>query len=356
MNYLNFSKRSKNQSFRAVISIALLIGLSVSELAYAVDPSQLWLPRNYNRFMKELKQAVEVAEATDRCKKVIAGTVSTKDSVKEHPIFKITCRDEDRKTFPWLVDSKTMIIVNKPKEKVEKITEENNVPLVMLTDEEKKVLLRQEKVWSVCSYRLKRRVKHLRNLSLNTKKMPLPQLLENNGLMFEVEFSALAGIDSEIEGEKLSYKALCRYEARKYDLNIVPLESLSTAITDKMKGKTKEKVDKPTQNVAQKNAINLGEHTEKNTEIKVLPDASKKEFSECLAELKRKTAALDQVVWLTEEGDSDKSFKQTVGMGTVISLEIEFTAIGPTGRQLHSTGICRFTNDGLTVAIQNRMK
>ncbi len=344
-----------------------MCNLCVSDFVSAVDPSQLWLPRNYNRSMKELKQAVGVAEATERCKTVVAGTVSTKDSVKDHPIFKITCRDENRKTFPWLIDGKTMIIINKPKEKTVDIEEEDEIDLTSLTEEERKVLLRQEKAWAVCSYRLQRRLKHFKGLVLNTKKMPPPILLDNNGLMFKLAFNALAGANSDIEGTQLYYDASCRYENRQYDVNILPRDALpmvSEIDPAKIKSTTSVSVlqkSDPQKKESQKETVikamvGRAEQQVETIHRNDLPADRQVQLDKCLVQLKRKTAALDHVVWLIEERKTQHPVKPFKGAGKGDFQVIDFDAVGPTGAQLKSTGICHFSNRGVTVAIQKREK
>ncbi len=385
MNYSDrFNYFFLNQYIFVSAVLLMVAGVGVSESVHAVDPSQLWLPRNYNRYPKELKQAADVAETTKRCRQVIAGTASTKHSQKDHPVFKIICRDENKKTFPWLIDGKTMEIVNKPKGQevvplkeavVEEAKGETNVEGTSEAAVKEAVAEKEElgpsehdKVWATCSYHLRERVKHLRGLSLDTDVMPLPIELESKGLFFELSFKAEGKELEEGLREELFYKAKCQYEDEEYALEVYPAEDMLRVnpVVEKRKptvsreanrknsgndqiGLGGSPVEKHTvSQLSEKTAGTISEVVSNPVKIKMgdnLVDA-------CLDQLKKKTAALDQVVWLTEKTEtrsqSSKSKKRSQ------ALEIDFDAVGPSGRKLHSTGLCYFDSDKISVTIQNR--
>lgn len=361
---------------RNLILVPLMSGILFwAELVYAIDPSQLWLPRNYNRYMNELKQAVEVAEKTERCHNAVAGTVSTRDSVKEHPVFKITCRDENRKTFPWLVDGKTMEILNAPKPKDNKKNSRSadRKALDGLSGEERSIALRKQTVWSVCKYRILRKVRHLTDISLEQIETPEPERIEGNGLFYKTEFYGMpktAVKKDEIE----NYITTCRYQNREYHIDLTLLdptssdEVINSEIAESRSNKvqsnqTEDIVDKTTikpmfsdtQEGLAKNELedsSLKESSLKESDLeKSLAETNMQKESEdpCLAALQKKTAALDNVVWHVED-------KNPVNLSIDETRTIAFTAKGPSGNPIHALGVCQVSNATLSVEIQKNKK
>lgn len=92
--------------FRKVPFLFILLVLSPHQV-FALDESRLWLPTSYEKLYLELRAAARAAEALDRCKNVLRGTIDLEQSRKDHPIFRIQCRQENNRTYNEMVDGLT---------------------------------------------------------------------------------------------------------------------------------------------------------------------------------------------------------------------------------------------------------
>lgn len=171
----------------------------------AVDQSQLWLPRNYYRHFKSLYHAAEVAEATERCRYVIAGTVNLARSSHELPIFQITCRDSERQTFAWIIDGLSYDILNLPPPPDPEMVAQQQL---------------REKLqiyWSKCFSQLKTRAGSLRGLAWQTQEMPEAEMAGENDIRFSITFNAIAN-----SGRRLSYIGECHFAEENKTVLIHP--------------------------------------------------------------------------------------------------------------------------------------
>jgi hypothetical protein len=100
----------------SVKKISLIAGLLLSAgYVLAVNPVALWMPVSLQGLMPQLMQAAEMAEATERCDKVMSGRHSSKRSTPERPVFSIICRDATtRRTYNILyaVENGQIVEVN----------------------------------------------------------------------------------------------------------------------------------------------------------------------------------------------------------------------------------------------------
>lgn len=212
-------------SARPLLLLWCVAAIALPEPAAAVDDSLLWLPRNYYRHKRHLYHAAEVAEQTEQCRYVIAGTINQDRSTQEHPVFKITCRDADRQTFAFLVDGLSYDILNRPPppdpEEIAK----------------RELQQRLEKKWMVCFDQLEQRTDALQGLTWSTQDMPEATMNGDDDITFEVDFNAASEA-----GNVLHYRAQCHFQGDDKKIDIysrleVPVFVAVEAATDDQKNK-----------------------------------------------------------------------------------------------------------------------
>ncbi|WP_460240780.1 hypothetical protein [Aurantivibrio infirmus] len=194
--------------------LALVVFNSSMPLVADVDPELLWLPRNYNHHYKTLYRAANTVEQHDRCAQVIAASLSESESDIEHPIFKITCRDDNRISFIAVVDGFTNEILNLPPSPVEAEPE----PEAELTPAEIEQQARQakrDKFWQLCFSQVEKRSRELKSLEWLHKEQPDPAEETESSLLFHVDFNART--DS---GEKLEFRAHCDFQGDEKRIEI----------------------------------------------------------------------------------------------------------------------------------------
>ncbi|GAB1256361.1 hypothetical protein NBRC116494_08630 [Aurantivibrio plasticivorans] len=202
-------------SWRSLICQICVSGLLFADVAMAaVDPSQLWLPRNYYRYKKALNQAVEVGEATERCRYVIAGTISQGRSKPDHPVFKITCRDKQRQTFAWLIDGLSMEIINRP-------PPPNSEELA-----KQRRMKEYESYWEICSAQIELRTGQMRGVTREVSGMPEAKE-QGKDVVFDVRFNA-AGTS----GSTLKYLGVCRFAGDEKHIDIHPWKATDKDATE----------------------------------------------------------------------------------------------------------------------------
>ncbi len=186
------------QSWLVGLGLAFVLAVT-SQPVLALDKDQLWLPRNYYRYFRELYDAAEIVEATERCVYIIDGTINTTTSTKKHPIFKITCRDPNRLTFAYMVDGLSLKILNLP------------------PPPDPEELARRERVkiltgfWDKCMAHLEHRTARLKARKWVTEAMPEDQ----SEAIFAVEFDGRSDT-----GRRLGYVGRCDFTGEKPAINI----------------------------------------------------------------------------------------------------------------------------------------
>lgn len=211
LDFVSAPLRLRSQLHRRLMAlVCILMSTQVllgSMLAYAVDNSQLWLPRNYYRHFKHLQEAARVSEETQMCQHVIAGTILQNRSTLEHPIFKITCRDNERKTFAYIVDGLSYEILNRPPP-----PDPEALELIALNR-------KLDELWSLCSDQLQQRTQGLRGVAWliegGIKQRPQAVMNGDEDVLFEVLFNSAGR-----RGNVLNYQALCHFRDGDKDINI----------------------------------------------------------------------------------------------------------------------------------------
>lgn len=90
-----------------LFTFGLVLGAPLSN-ASELDINRLWLPKSYALHWSSLRAVAESALATERCVTLVRGEIARARSTPEHPVFGITCRDENSRTFLSLYDGLTL--------------------------------------------------------------------------------------------------------------------------------------------------------------------------------------------------------------------------------------------------------
>ncbi len=180
--------------FRNLYFVSML-PLAFSSNAEGVDESRLWVPKNYERIYLDLKDAAEAAEKLDRCVKVIRGTIDLEESTREHPIFRIQCRQNNGRTYNEMVDGLTKETLT---------TVEVDESLVEIKLEEQKALF-----WSQCKKAFEYKTRLFQGLVLKMES-PEPEEFSLDAAKYVVEFDA-----EDMYGKALEYRAICTVKAEE---------------------------------------------------------------------------------------------------------------------------------------------
>lgn len=188
--------------------------------AQAVPDSRLWLPGSYLIHMSKLKRAATLVETeAHNCKKILRGGLQEDMSSRERPIFRIVCRNEDRRSFSLLINGVDMGVVD-PKDpsrslSFQQLREQRarEAELARLAREQE----RKQHFWTVCLERLEKRTTNMRELAWLTRERPEPEVLpvkavadENDEplstIRYQVDFDA-----KDMKGQPLRYRGVCTF-------------------------------------------------------------------------------------------------------------------------------------------------
>lgn len=164
--------------------------LAVSAVhAEELDESRLWLPKNYERIYLDLKESAKAALKLDRCVKVVRGTVDLEQSSKEHPIFRIQCRQENGRTYNEMVDGlskKTLTTVEIDESQDESELEE-----------------RQKVFWRQCEKAFNTKTRLFQGLKVS-EGGNVPREFSESSAKYVIDFDA-----EDMHGQSLQYRAIC---------------------------------------------------------------------------------------------------------------------------------------------------
>ncbi len=196
------SQRGKAFSVALLPVLVLYCGAVI-----AISDERLWLPESYKILHLKLVKAALQAENTDRCESVVSGTVHQGRSSLQHPVFKITCRDNRRNTYPILIDGITFQDLTPPGRRAKRRTQ----------DELDQILY--HKYWSACQKELNKRTKLMMELEWLTSEMPEPEKVSENETRFSVDFNAM-----DLQRRLLQYRARCTFTLLESEEDIQSLE------------------------------------------------------------------------------------------------------------------------------------
>ncbi|GAA6150835.1 hypothetical protein [Pseudoteredinibacter isoporae] len=169
---------------RCIFIFSLLFYTTASK---AADP-YLWLPTSYKGKLPQLKQAVEVARENPRCSRVLKGTVNVDLSSQQVPVFKILCRDDERKTFSLLLDGTSFKTYDRTKSRFHKGPSERSM----------------REFWTACNKAVADMYEDFRTIRVLTRERPEPTLYKDATVGIAIDFDAVSLI-----GERLAFRAEC---------------------------------------------------------------------------------------------------------------------------------------------------
>lgn len=170
-----------------IISLFLLLVIT-SPVSWAVDDLDLWLPSSMNSLMPQLRRAALTVEETEECSKVMQGGIYEPSRKAEVPLFRMLCRDANRRSYAVLVNSQTLEITY-PGRKPE--VKSFNAKMI-------------GSIWRNCQEQLQQKTKFMNKMKLLTKGMPEPQASEDGSISMFVDFDA-----ETMQGKPLRYRATC---------------------------------------------------------------------------------------------------------------------------------------------------
>ena len=196
--------------------------------AYAVVESGLWLPSSYqNHYLTLIRAAKLVEDNADGCVSVIRGELNSRVSSKAHPIFRLTCRNEKKRSFAVVIDGIAMEVIDPsypggtvsfPELKRLRALEEQRLAKEAELETERQELLRQEKLWLACSDQLAERTKGMKERRNLTEGAPPVDLSREGYIKYTIDFDAKGGKERQ-----LRYRAVCEFDpSEKLRLQIRP--------------------------------------------------------------------------------------------------------------------------------------
>jgi len=226
-------------------ALLLFCGLAGQAWGAGVDVEDLWLPKSYNRHLPRLYDAAQLMAESTRCVRFVEGQAHLDKSSLDHPVFILTCRGPEGRTYSRVVDGPSLEVLDatRPSGRVsfEQLEQEYQQELALererarkrreLAEREQEAAElaerrrqwqawwqaeqeRRVRLWEDCVTQLKERVGAMRGLEWLTQTMPEPRmefpadLGEQPPVSFQIDFNALS-----YAGEALRYRAFCRSEA-----------------------------------------------------------------------------------------------------------------------------------------------
>ena len=188
-----------------------LYGFLFSLVVQAVDPSVLWLPKKYKHAHTKLMSAAKEAEATDRCKFVVAGELMVSRSTQDSYHFVITCRDQYRSTYN--------LVYKYPVESGgdAELVVEQNASKVMLKKEMQAApeTVKRDKALELCNSALDQEAKVLGKHTKYPEEIIEQSVASPWAFGFDLPISAFDG-----EGREVRYIGKCQV-ALNADVNLI---------------------------------------------------------------------------------------------------------------------------------------
>ena len=188
--------------------LLLLALVGLCSLTHAVEDERLWLPTSYERLYLDLKKAATKTEALERCDKVLRGGMDFQASQKNHPIFRIHCRQPNGRTYNELVDGlsfdtlTTIVTVEVP------LTQEELEAQQLDEERRKQQLLDDQKQQFLdsCKKQLTAKTIMFEQITM-VDDMPEPRSFSMETAEFVLDFDS-----EDMYGKALRYRAYCRVE------------------------------------------------------------------------------------------------------------------------------------------------
>jgi len=180
--------KPKNIAGLGLIGVSFFGAMSV----LAVDESRLWVPGKYETLFLDLKKAAEKANALEKCKTVLRGTVDLEQSKDNHPIFRILCRQSNNKTYNEMVDGVSF----------ETLTTKVEAPIELSVEEA--LVARKTMLWKTCSAAVDEKIRLMQGVTRTRDEYIAPEHYSQDDVVYLVDFNA-----KDMYGADLKYRAKC---------------------------------------------------------------------------------------------------------------------------------------------------
>lgn len=174
--------------WRVICCVALLTS---AVTAYGAQP-YLWLPKSYKHAMPKLELAVAEVLKSPRCEQVLKGTINIDLSSIEQPVFKILCRDKERKTYVTVLEGNSLAVYDRTKSRYHRGPTERSM----------------REYWSTCQKAVNDMYEDFRTIKVLTKRRPEPILYKDGTVGIVINFDAISLI-----GEPLAFRAECVFSS-----------------------------------------------------------------------------------------------------------------------------------------------
>jgi len=220
----------------SLLLFALSSGLYLSLLSppsHGVDESNLWLPISYRpHYMKLIRAAKLVEDNAHDCQSILRGELQASKSTKEHPVFRIVCRNQAKRSFAIIIDGLAMEVIDPAFPGGTVSFEELEVlRLQALAQKEKEAeleaqrqeLIRQQALWLKCEEKVAERTKMMKDKVILTTEAPAAEVGPEQSLKFLLDFDAKTP-----QGKALRYRAICHFnESETLKVSIRPRRTIA---------------------------------------------------------------------------------------------------------------------------------
>lgn len=172
-------------SLKALLTVLLVCW---SPLSLAIGSDALWLPASYNHLMVGMRKAALAVEEDERCVKILRGKMHPRGT-KDNPLYLMTCRGQDRRTFTVEVEP----VTHNMKFQIDRVVEVKGF-------NEKRIAA----AWQKCSDQLQQKTRFMRNMKPLYQGRPTPDLSEVGAVNMIADFDA-----ENLHGKPLHYRATC---------------------------------------------------------------------------------------------------------------------------------------------------
>ncbi len=199
-------------SRRCLTGITFAASMSLAVHCAALDESRLWLPKSHNGLQVKLFKAAKLAESFPACIEVMSGTLMLDASTPERPVFKIICRNEDRRTYTVLMDGIDYEYLNplpvevEPEEAEPEVVDEEAERLAR----EAERVVREAEYWRLCVEGLETKTRNMAGVQWLYQEPVEPVFHDEEHFLatYEVPFDA-----KDIQGHDLKFRGICDFES-----------------------------------------------------------------------------------------------------------------------------------------------
>jgi len=167
---------------------ALVLSVCLSGKVMALNAQALWLPASYQELAPSLRKMALAVEEDERCVKVLRGSLHA-SSKREAPIYNITCRGADRRTFAVIVDGLSA-----------DMEFQGDAPVEIRGFDEKRI----QAAWQKCEEYLQKKTRFMHNMKRLQQGRPTPDGSQLGAVTFVLDFDA-----EDLQGKPLRYRATC---------------------------------------------------------------------------------------------------------------------------------------------------